>query len=127
MEGTKMASLSTIIKSADWKTEKHAPVIEVPEGIVAGEEFKVKVSLGKAIAHPNTIEHHIAWISVFFQPEGAPVSFQVGHFEFTGHGPVFTAPSAKVAITTDKPGTIQALSFCNIHGVWESSAEVKFG
>ena len=122
-----MASLSTTIKSADWKTEKHAPVIEVPEGIAAGEEFKVKVSLGKAVAHPNTIEHHIAWISVFFQPEGAPVPFQVGHFEFTGHGPVFTAPSAKVAITTDKPGTIQALSFCNIHGVWESSAEVKFG
>ena len=122
-----MPSLSTTIKSADWKTEKHAPVIEVPEGVKAGEEFKVKVSLGKAVAHPNTIEHHIAWISVFFQPEGAPVPFQVGHFEFTGHGPVFTAPSAKVAITTDKPGTIHALSFCNIHGAWESSAEVKFG
>jgi superoxide reductase len=122
-----MASLSTTIKSADWKTEKHAPVIEVPEGVKAGEEFRFKVSLGKAVAHPNTIEHHIAWISVFFQPEGAPVPFQVGHFEFSGHGPVFTAPSAKVAITTDKPGAIHALSFCNIHGVWESSAEVKFG
>jgi superoxide reductase len=121
-----MANLSETVKRADWKTEKHAPVIEVPEGIQAGEEFKVKVSLGKAVAHPNTIEHHIAWISVFFQPEGAPVPFQVGHCEFTGHGPVFTAPSCKVAITTDKPGTLQALSFCNIHGVWENSAEVKF-
>jgi desulfoferrodoxin (superoxide reductase-like protein) len=29
-----------------------------------------------------------------------------------------------VTLTTDKPGTLQALSFCNIHGVWESSAEV---
>jgi len=75
-----MARLSEVIKSADWKTEKHAPVIEVPSGIQAGEPFDVKVSLGKAIAHPNTTEHHIAWMSVYFQPEGAPAPYQVGHF-----------------------------------------------
>jgi superoxide reductase len=127
--------LSQVVKSADWKTEKHAPVIEVPEGVKAGEAFDVKVSLGKAVAHPNTTAHHIAWIAVYFQPEGAPVPFQVGHFEFTAHGesvqgadqgPLHTAPSAVVTITTDKPGTLQALSFCNIHGVWESTAEVTF-
>ena len=38
--------------------------------ITAGEAFEVKVSLGKEIAHPNTTEHHIAWISLFFNPEG---------------------------------------------------------
>ena len=70
-----MASLSQTIKSADWKTEKHVPVIELPAEIKAGEEFKVKVSLGKGVPHPNTIEHHIAWISVFFQPEGAETAF----------------------------------------------------
>ena len=122
-----MTCLSHSIKSADWKTEKHAPVIEVHEGAAAGEAFTVKVSLGKAVAHPNTLEHHIAWISVYFQPEGSPVPFQVGHFDFTGHGPVFTDPSAKVVITTDKPGKVQAMSFCNIHGLWESCTEVTFG
>jgi superoxide reductase len=131
-----MAQLSQVIKSADWKTEKHAPVIEVPTGIQAGTAFDVKVRLGKGVAHPNTTEHHICWISVYFQPDGAPVPFQVGHFEFTAHGestagpnqgPVYTSPSAVITFKTDKPGTIQALSFCNIHGVWESTAEVKFG
>jgi len=121
-----MGKLSETIKSADWKTEKHAPVIELPESIAAGEPIKVKVGLGKAIAHPNTLEHHIAWVSVFFKPEGAPVPFQIGHFEFAGHGPVFTDPSVKVTFTTDKPGTVMATSFCNIHGVWESSAELSF-
>jgi superoxide reductase len=122
-----MAMLSETIKSADWKTEKHAPVIELPEGIRAGEDLTIKVGLGKAIAHPNTIEHHIMWISVFFQPEGAPVPFQVGHFEFTGHGPVFTDPNVSVTFKTDKPGTVHASSFCNIHGMWESSAALSFG
>jgi len=130
-----MAAISEVIKSADWKTEKHAPVIEVPEGIKAGENFEVKVSLGKAVAHPNTTNHHISWIAVYFQPEGAPVPYQVGHFDFSAHGestagpdqgPLYTAPSAVVTIKTDKPGTLQALSFCNLHGLWESTAEVKF-
>ena len=120
---------SIVIKHADWKTEKHAPVIEVPKGIEAGKEFDVKVSLGKEIGHPNTLEHHIAWISVFFQPEGAPVPFQVGHCEFTGHGAgdLYTAPSVVVTIKTDKPGKLQALSFCNIHGLWQSGAKVELG
>jgi superoxide reductase len=130
-----MAAISQVIKSADWKTEKHVPVIEVPSSVEAGQDFDVKVSLGKGVAHPNTTEHHIAWISLYFQPEGAPVPFQVGHFEFTAHGesasgpnegPLYTAPSATVTIKTDKPGTLQAVSFCNIHGLWESTAQVTF-
>lgn len=131
-----MTAISKVIKSADWKTEKHAPVIDVPDSIAAGEAFEVKVSLGKAVAHPNTTEHHISWISVYFQPEGAPVPSQVGHLEFSAHGesaagpnqgPLYTAPSAVISIKTDKPGTLQAVSFCNIHGLWESTAEVTFG
>jgi len=118
-----------VIKKGDWKTEKHSPVIEVAEGIQAGEAFDVKVSLGKGVGHPNTLEHHIAWIAVYFQPEGAPVPFQVGHFEFTGHGAgeLFTSPSAVLTMQTDKPGKLQAMSFCNIHGLWQSGAKVTFG
>jgi len=131
-----MTNVSQVIKSADWKTEKHVPVIEVAEGAKAGEELDVKVSLGKGVAHPNTTEHHIAWIALYFQPEGAPVPLQVGYVEFAAHGesaagpnkgPLYTSPSAVVTIKTDKPGTLQAMSFCNIHGLWESSAELTLG
>jgi len=81
-----MAELSAVIQSADWKSEKHVPVIECPDSVQAGEFFPVKATLGKAVAHPNTTEHHIRWIQLYFQPEGAKAPFQIGNFEFTAHG-----------------------------------------
>ena len=110
------------IQTADWKKEKHAPVIECPDVVKAGQPFEVKVSVGKEIPHPNTAEHHINWISLYFQPEGDKFTYQVGHFEFNGHGEgtAFTTPSASVVLKVDKPGTLRALSLCNLHGLWES-------
>jgi superoxide reductase len=121
-----MTKLSETVRQADWRKEKHAPVIEAPDTVKAGQVFKVRASLGKEIAHPNTLEHHIAWISVFFLPEGSKAPLQVGHFEFTSHGAgdVYTSPSVTVTLKTDKPGTLQAVSFCNIHGLWESTQEI---
>jgi superoxide reductase len=122
-------------QSADWKKEKHVPVIECPSEVKAGELFEVKVSIGKEIAHPNTTEHHIRWIQVFFQPDGGKFSYQVGHFEFCAHGestdgpnmgPVYTHHEATFALKTTKPGTLYALALCNIHGLWESAKAIKF-
>lgn len=120
----------SIFQSADWKTEKHVPVIECPDQVQAGELCEVKVSLGKEIAHPNTTEHHIRWIQLFFKPDGDKFAYQVGNFEFTAHGesaegpnsgPVHTHHAVTVAIRISKPGTLLATAFCNIHGLWESS------
>ena len=115
-----------LIQTADWKKEKHAPVIECPDAVTAGEAFKVKVSVGKEIAHPNTAEHHISWITLYFQPEGDKFPYQVGRFEFSGHGEgtVFTTPLASVSLRVDKPGTLRAISFCNIHGLWGGSKAI---
>ncbi len=114
------------IQAADWKKEKHAPVIECPDTVQAGVEFEVQVSVGKEIPHPNTAEHHISWISLYFQPEGDKFVYQVGHVEFGGHGEaeVFTTPSASVTLKLNKPGVLRALSFCNLHGLWESEKAV---
>jgi superoxide reductase len=54
-----MKGLGELFQTADWKTEKHVPVIECADQVKAGEFFPVKVTLGKEIAHPNTTEHHI--------------------------------------------------------------------
>jgi superoxide reductase len=122
------------IQEADWKTEKHVPVIECPDRVKAGVLFEVKVSLGKEIPHPNTTEHHIRWISLFFFPEGEKFTYDVGHYEFNAHGesvegankgPVYTHHEATVSLKINKPGTLYALAYCNIHGLWQSAKDIK--
>ena len=128
-----MTHLSERIQKADWKKEKHAPAIECPDQVKAGEIFEVKVGLGMEIAHPNTTEHHISWITLYFHPEGAKFTHQVGHFEFSAHGesaagpnegPVHCHHGTKFQMSTKKPGTLYAVSFCNIHGLWESKKHI---
>jgi superoxide reductase len=122
------------IQQADWKKEKHVPVIECPDEVQAGEPFEVKVGLGKEIAHPNTTEHHISWVSLYFHPEGDKFSYDVGHFEFNAHGesvaganqgPVYTHHQVTATLKVDKPGTLYAVAMCNIHGLWENNKEIK--
>ncbi len=129
-----MTDLSAAIQNADWKTEKHVPVIECPEIVVPGEFFTVSVSLGKAVAHPNTTEHHIRWIQLFFLPDGAKAPIQIGNFEFTAHGEsvrgpnqgsVFTHHEASTSVQVGQAGTLIALAYCNIHGLWQASKLLK--
>ena len=126
--------LSESIKRADWKSEKHVPAIEAPEAVKSGEFFSVTASVGKAVAHPNTTEHHIRWITLYFLPEGATAPFQVAHAEFTAHGesaaganqgPVFTGAETTVSLKLTQSGTLLALAYCNIHGLWETSHAIR--
>lgn len=121
------------IQAADWKAEKHVPVIECPDTVSAGQTFQVTVTVGKEIPHPNTTEHHIRWIQLYFQPEGDKFIYEIGRCEFTAHGesvkganqgPAYTQPVALFAVQVNAPGTLIALSYCNIHGLWESSKEI---
>jgi superoxide reductase len=129
-----MAELSANIKKADWKTEKHVPVIECPDKVKANEIFQVKVTLGKEVAHPNKTEHHIRWISLYYHDKGGNFGHEVAHIEFNAHGesadgpdkgPVYTHHEAVANIKIAKSGVLHALAYCNIHGLWESSKEVS--
>jgi len=122
------------IQEADWKKEKHVPVIECPDEVKADEVFEVKVGVGEEIGHPNTTEHHIRWISLYFHPEGASSPYDVGHYEFNAHGesvagpnqgPVYTHHAVSASLKINKSGTLHALAYCNIHGLWESSKEIS--
>lgn len=121
-------------QQADWKAEKHVPVIDCPGEVKAGENFEIKVAIGKEIAHPNTTEHHIRWIEVYFAPEGDKFTYEVGRFEFNAHGeaadganegPVYTHHAVSAWAKLKKAGTLYATSLCNIHGLWESSFDIK--
>jgi superoxide reductase len=129
-----MKQLGELFQTADWKAEKHVPVIECTDQVKPNEFFPVKVSLGKEIAHPNTTEHHIRWISIYFLPDGEKFPYQIGHFEFTAHGEstegpnqstVYTHHEVSVSMKTAKTGAIYATALCNIHGLWRSEKMIS--
>lgn len=128
-----MASITDQVQHADWKNEKHVPVIECPDTVKKDEVFEVKASIGKEISHPNTTEHHIRWVSLYFQPKGGS-TYVVGNYEFSAHGesteganqgPVYAHHAVTAAMKLGSSGTLYALSYCNIHGLWESNKEIK--
>ena len=128
-----MASLKELLQSADYKSEKHVPVIEAPDKVKKQDTFKVNLSVGKEIAHPNTTEHHIAWLELYFLPKGEKFPYQVARFDFAAHGAsaqgpntssIYTQPAAACSLESEKSGSLIASSYCNIHGLWESSKEI---
>lgn len=131
---TTMKRLGDVLQTQDWKKEKHVPVIECPDSVKGGEMFDIKVSVGKEVAHPNTTEHHIRWIQLYFQPEGDKYTYQLANCEFTAHGeavkgpnegPAYTDHTATVRAKLGRSGTLHSMSFCNIHGLWEFSRQIK--
>ncbi|MFX0093341.1 MAG: class II SORL domain-containing protein [Candidatus Hodarchaeota archaeon] len=126
--------MDELYQTADWKGEKHVPVIIAPDTFKKGEATKIKTMVGKEIPHPNTTEHHISWIELVFLPEGEKYPYQIGRAEFVAHGAstqgpntstIYTEPKALFLMKTEKPGKLIATSFCNIHGLWKFEKPIK--
>ena len=64
-----LVNLNELYQSADWKKEKHVPMIEIVGEIKKGLTISLRLQVGKEIEHPNTTEHHIEWIQALFLPE----------------------------------------------------------
>lgn len=128
-----MGDIKDLFQTADWKKEKHVPVIEVSDKLKKGDVVVISACVGKEIAHPNTTEHHICWVELCFLPKGEKFPYEIGRAEFNAHGAsvegpntstVFTHPRVSFFFKTEKAGTILAASYCNIHGLWQSCKEV---
>lgn len=129
-----MESIKELLQTADWKSEKHVPVIEAPDKIKKSDAVNVVLSIGKQIPHPNTTEHHISWVELYFHPKEEKFPYQLGRFEFSAHGEsaqgpntssLYTTPTVVCTFKTEKSGTLLAISYCNIHGLWEGSKELS--
>lgn len=127
-----MKKFGDVLRSGDWKNEKHVPVILAPQSVPTDERFEVTVHVGADVPHPNTTEHHIRWIKLFFQPDDG-FTYELGDYQFTAHGeavsgpnegPVYAEPKAVVPVKLKQSGTLMALSYCNIHGLWENYQRV---
>lgn len=85
-------------KTADFKTEKHVPV-------VTAEGAGVKVVVGST-PHPMTAEHYIMWIEVI---DGAYV-----YRKYLQPG-----EAAEAFFNIPYSGDLIAREYCNLHGLWE--------
>ncbi|MCL5984933.1 MAG: superoxide reductase [Actinobacteria bacterium] len=130
-----MAEISDLYQKADWKTEKHVPVIEFLGKPEKDQETAISVCVGKEIPHPNTTEHHIEWIEIYFLPQEEKYPYLLGKFTFDAHGAsvqgpntstIYSSPDVNCKLKTGKSGYVIAVSYCNIHGLWTSSEELNF-
>lgn len=113
-----------LIKTADWKNEKHVPAIEILG--IEGEDLVVEVSIGKGIPHPNTQEHHIRWIDLFYLPAKGTMLVPIGRAEFGSHGELqtLTETMAIFKFKVPRTGKLVAYSLCNIHGLWKNEVDI---
>lgn len=125
--------LSEFVKTAEWKNEKHVPVIDCADSFKAGEGLEITIAVGKEIPHPNTTAHHICWIALHYVPEGAKVSYEITRCEFSAHGagvegadkgPAYTCSTVSVCAKLAASGKLYATAYCNIHGLWSSEKVV---
>jgi superoxide reductase len=129
-------ALCDYVQTGDWKGEKHVPVIGAPDTAASGETVEVKLCVGKEIAHPNTPAHYIKWIKLYFVPDGGKFALELANLTFDVHsdaidaakpGPAAAEPFGSVKVKLSASGTLIAQSYCNIHGLWENSKQIKIG
>ena len=110
-----------IIKGTESEgKEKHVPFIEVMKAHGSDELDVIHVVVGKETPHPNTVEHHIAWIELFGVKQNEQV-IALGRADFA---PCFANPNVSFHAPVEQFKAFCALSYCNIHGVWQNCIEV---
>ena len=112
-------SFFEIIKAEiDEGNEKHIPHIEIDRGHKMEMDI-IRVVVGHEVLHPNTIEHHIAWIELYGVKKDKD---QVIHLGRAAWAPVYSNPNVRFQINhIGDFKTFHALAYCNIHGLWENS------
>lgn len=96
------------------KEKGHAPHVQLPRVVKAGESFTMGIQIGRSL-HPMTSTHYIQWIEVYLGVD------LISRIEFSP-----LCPQAKVTIpvSVGKSSTLRIMARCNLHGIWESIQDV---
>ena len=115
-------NFTALIKTEkDEGKEKHVPHIEIDKGHKSGRDI-VRVVVGHEKPHPNTIEHHIAWIELYGVRKDDDQVISLGSAVCA---PVFSNPNVRFQINQIEVfKAFHALAYCNIHGLWANSLEL---
>ena len=114
-------NFAEIIKTGkDEGKEKHIPHMEITKGYKEGKDI-VRVVVGHETPHPNTPDHHIAWIELYGIKKDNDQVINIGR---AACSPVYSNPNARFQINDIEDfQTFHALAYCNIHGLWGNSLE----
>jgi len=102
------------------KVETHTPKIEAPEKVKANEVFELKIKVGP---HPNTIQHSIRYIEVYFYEKER--KFNPIHIATLTLTPEYAESDVTLKLKLRRSGVIYVIEYCNLHGLWESRKEIK--
>lgn len=97
--------------------QKHMPIIEAPDEAKKEEAFDATIEVGKLLAHPNEAAHFIEWIELYCGDTFlARISLSGGA----------SVPKVTVPVKLSHAhGPLKAWAKCNIHGLWESTKDIK--
>jgi len=110
----------TATGEAITKVETHTPKIDVPATVNAGKAFEARITVGP---HPNTLEHSIRRIEVYLGEENRPFNpVLLATVDLT---PLYSDPDVKLSLKISKSGTLYAVGYCNLHGLWEGRKEIR--
>jgi superoxide reductase len=114
-------NVTTIVKGEkDEGKEKHVPRITLDKGHKEGMDI-VRIVVGHEAAHPNTVEHHIAWIELYGVRKDNDQVINIGRAAWA---PVYSNPNVRFQINQiEQFKSFFALAYCNVHGVWANSLE----
>ena len=115
-------NFAEIIKAGkDEGSEKHVPCIEIDKGHKSRKDI-IRVIVGHDTPHPNTVEHHIAWIELYGLKKDNDQVISLGRATWA---PVYSNPNVRFQINQIGDfKSFYALAYCNIHGLWGNSLEV---
>ena len=116
-------NFTALIKTEkDEGKEKHVPRIEIDRGHKEGKDI-VRVVVGHEAPHPNTPEHHIAWIELYGIKKDNDQVINIGRATCI---PLYSNPNMRFQINNIEDfRSFHALAYCNIHGLWANSVERK--
>ena len=115
------------LKTMERNTDSHTPVIECPDKVEAGKIFRIKLSLGNGTGHPDTTEHHICRVSLYYSDSDGKTVRQLAGVEYDSHSPERDALSryeTTIDAKISESGVLHAMAYCNVHGLAEAIRQI---
>lgn len=120
-------NFENIIKTEDTKyydsqsKERHIPYMEVVKNYDNSGKDYIHIVVGENVKHPNSLQHQIQWIELYARTKMLD-TIKIGRVNFAPG----TSPDALFRlIYFGKYREFCALTYCNVHGLWQNCIEIR--